>query len=440
MPEVPARRILVIAYYYPPSTASGANRWAAMVRHFRRLGHEVWVVTSAATGAYPDDAARGVVRAGDLATSQLLRGALRRPSLRQPGDAVTDLPAPALLTRVLVPDAELLSWAPAALRAARRVIRDHAIECVITTGPPDSAHVAGLALGAGRPAWIADFRDGWTFQPLAARWPTAAQRHIDAALERAVATRAQRTIGATRPIADDLERRLGSRARWIPNGWDPDLEPDIAAAGAGLEIEEQGWVTLVHTGLFSGPRARGPRGRDPRALLRALRAINADAGSNGRRIRLLLAGRPTVEDQELVEQAALGDGVRHLGLLNRASAVALQRQADCLLLITGSDSSEATGKLFEYLAANRPLIALAANNEAARIVDSTGTGVVVAPDDEPGIDAALRALLDGTLARRYAPRELERFIYPGPARAALALVEQAIDERRRSPPRRWRAR
>ena len=73
-------------------------------------------------------------------------------------------------------------------------------------------------------------------------------------------------------------------------------------------------------------------------------------------------------------------------------------------------------------------------------MDSTGTGVVVAPDDEPGIDAALRALLDGTLARRYAPRELERFIYPGPARAALALVEQAIDERRRSPPRRWRAR
>jgi len=429
--EVPARRILVIAYYYPPSTASGANRWAAMVRHFTRLGHQVWVVTSAATGSYRDDAARGVVRAGDLATSQLLRRVLRRPSLRQPGDAVTDLPAPALLTRVLVPDAELLSWAPAALRAARRVIRDHDIDCVITTGPPDSAHVAGLLLGSARPAWVADFRDGWTFQPLAARWPTAAQRRIDSGLERAVARRAQRTIGATRPIADDLAQRLGSRARWISNGWDPDLEPDIAAAGGDVEIEEQGWVTLVHTGLFSGPRARGPRGRDPGTLLRVLRAVNDEAGEDGRRIRLLLAGRPTVEDQELVDQAALGDGVRHLGLLDRASAVALQRRADGLLLITGSDSSEATGKLFEYLAARRPLIALAANNEAARIVDATGTGVVVAPDDDVGIDAALRALLDGTLARRYAPRELERFIYPGPARAALEVVEEAIGQRQR---------
>jgi glycosyltransferase involved in cell wall biosynthesis len=195
---------------------------------------------------------------------------------------------------------------------------------------------------------------------------------------------------------------------------------------------EADWVTLVHTGTLSGAGGVGPRGRDPRSLLAALGALNSRAGEGGRRVRLVLAGRPTADDEKLLAQAALGEAVLHVGLLSRVAAVSLQRQADGLLLMTGTDSSEATGKLFEYLASGRPLIALARDNEAARIVEATGTGVVVAPDDEAAITAALEALLDGTLARTYAPRELDRFTYPGLAHAALELVEQAIAARGRS--------
>ena len=420
----------MITYFYPPATASGANRWASMVRHFSALGHQAWVVTSASTGVLPDDGARGVVRATDLATSPSLRRVLRRPALARPGDAAIETPAPALLTRVFVPDSHLVSWAPFALRAARRAITRHDIECVITSGPPDSAHLAALMLGRSRPAWIADFRDGWTFQPLADQWPTTAQRRIDARLERMVAWRAQRTIGATRPIAEDLAQRLGSRARWISNGWDPELESDVAAA-SGPAVAEDGWVTLVHTGTLNGAVALGPQGRDPRPLLSALRVFNARGGNGGRRVRLVLAGRPTSDDTAMLADAGLGEAVRHVGLLTRASAVALQRESDGLLLITGRNSSEATGKVFEYLGSGRPVIAVAGDNEAARIVRATGTGVVAAPDDEAAIVAALQALADGSLARGYAPHDLERFSYPGLARAALELVEEAIAERGR---------
>ncbi len=420
----------MITYFYPPATASGANRWASMVRHFSALGHQAWVVTSASTGALPDDGERGVVRATDLATSPSLRRVLRRPALARPGDTAIETPAPALLTRVFVPDSHLVSWAPFALRAARRAIARHDIECVITSGPPDSAHLAALMLGPGRPAWIADFRDGWTFQPLAEQWPTMAQRRIDARLERMVARRAQRTIGATRPIAEDLAQRLGSRACWISNGWDPELESDVAAA-SGPAVAEDGWVTLVHTGTLNGAVALGPLGRDPRPLLSALRVFNARGGNGGRRVRLVLAGRPTSDDTAMLADAGLGEAVRHVGLLTRASAVALQRESDGLLLITGRNSSEATGKVFEYLGSGRPVIAVAGDNEAARIVRATGTGVVAAPDDEAAIVAALQALADGSLARGYNPHDLERFSYPGLARAALELVEEAIAERGR---------
>ncbi len=427
MSDVAGRRILVVTYYYPPSTASGANRWAAMVRHFRKLGHQVWVVTSAATGALGDDRELGVVRATDLVASGSLRRALHRPALARPGDAPTNTAAPALLTSVFVPDAHVVSWTPWALAAARRLIARERVECVITSGPPDSAHITGLLLGHHRPAWIADFRDGWTFQPISNRWPTAIQRRLDGRLERLVAQRAERTIGATRPIAEDLAARLGSRSSWISNGWDPELEGDVAAA-VGPEVSEQGWVTLVHTGTLNSAAALGPGGRDPRPVLSALRAVNERAGARPR-VRLVLAGQATVEDEALLAQSRLGDAVRHLGLLSRASAVALQRQADGLLLITGSNSSEATGKLFEYLASGRPLIAVAGDNEAARIVRATGTGVVVAPGDGGAIAAAIEALADGSLARGYAPRELERFSYPGLAHAALELVEAAIAAR-----------
>jgi glycosyltransferase involved in cell wall biosynthesis len=145
---------------------------------------------------------------------------------------------------------------------------------------------------------------------------------------------------------------------------------------------------------------------------------------------MVLAGRTTAQDEALLAEADLGEAVRHLGLLERSAALALQRGADALVLLTGTHSSEATGKLFEYLAAGRPILALAAANEAQRIVTLTGTGITVPPTDEERILCALRRVADGALTAVYAPRELERFTYPGPAIAVAALIEEAIVRRR----------
>jgi glycosyltransferase involved in cell wall biosynthesis len=109
----------------------------------------------------------------------------------------------------------------------------------------------------------------------------------------------------------------------------------------------------------------------------------------------------------------------------------IQRGADALLLVTGRNRSEATGKLFEYLASGRPIVALADGNEAARIIRETGTGVAVGGGDGAGLRAALAALADGALERDYAPRGLERFRYPGPARAVEELIDRALAQRGR---------
>ncbi len=413
------RRIVVVTYYFPPAAAVGAHRWASMARHLRAMGHDVTVVTSALHGRLPDDAGR-VVRTGDLGGAQALRRLLRRPGLPEPGAVAAQTPAPAMLTHVVPPDSHLVSWAPTALAQLLRLQRRGPIDCLITSGPPDSAHLVALALGRRRPPWLADFRDGWRFEPLRGPWPTPAQDRADAWMERRVARSADVVVGATAPIAEDFAARLGAEARWVSNGFEPST-----AGAAAAPAHEPGWLTLVHTGTLSGPR-----GRDPRPLLAALHAFNAAQPADGPRVRLVLAGRPSVEDERLIAATAVASAVRHVGLLDRDAALALQRAADALLLLTGSQRSEATGKLFEYLAAGRPIIALARGNEAERIVRETGTGLTVADDDPAAIGAALRALADGSLQRGYAPRGLERFRYPGPAHAVAELVERAIERRR----------
>lgn len=424
------RRVVVASYYWPPSTSVGGARWTAMADALRARGHDVRVVTSSVHGALADDERRGVLRSGDLATSTLLRRVLRRPEMGATGAASVITPAPGLLTKVLVPDSFVVGWLPWALAALTRLARAEPLDCLVTTGPPNSTHLLGFAPGWRRPrhgVWIADFRDGWRFEPPDDdRWPTRLQDRVEARMEARVARRADAAIGVTRPIAEDLQTRLGARAEWIPNGWDPSLLALSEATPPPPAATREGWVTIAYTGTLSGPW-----GRDPRPLLRAIQRVNAEAGTGqGRPVRLVLAGRPTSEDERVLAGAQLGEAVVHLGLIERRSALALQRVADALVLVTSSNRSEATGKLFEYLGSGRPVLALAHGNEAARIIEETGTGITVRPTDEDAIVAALHRIQRGELAASYRPRDLERFRYPAPALAVERIIDEALERRR----------
>jgi glycosyltransferase involved in cell wall biosynthesis len=390
-----------------------------MARYLRAAGHEVTVVASDAFGALPDDHDLSVVRAHDLKSARLLRAALRRGPLPTGGrGAAVERPASSLLTKVLVPDAHVVSWLPAAVRALRRLIARGGVDCVVTTGPPDSAHLAGLALGRGRPAWVADFRDGWLLEPLRDPFPTRWQRRLDAGLERRVVTRADVVVAATEPIAEDFRRRYGVAAVTVTNGYDPQL--DREAAGASLPPLPPDRTLLVHTGALSGPR-----GRDARPLLEALLGLD---GRDEVRERLLLvqAGPTLPSDEDLLGRLRDRGLAITLGLVPRATAIALQRRAAALLLITSAEVSQSTGKLYEYLAAGRPILALARDNDAARIVRETNTGVTVAGDDPAAIADALAGVAAGRLFDGYAPRGTERYVYPAPAEAMAEVVAAAV--------------
>lgn len=427
--QMPRRRLLVITYYYPPNPSIGGHRWAAMTRYLREAGHDVTVLTTTMNGTLPDDGEQQVVRAWDLQASDGIRRLVGRAPMEtaatgKGGAPTTAAPAPRWMTHGLVPDSGIVAWVPAAVREARRIVRERSIDCVITSAPPDSVAMVPLFLGRHRPAWVADFRDGWTFEPLRGAWPTRPQARLDARLERKVTGTADVVIGATEPIARDFTERLGANGAYVPNAWDPALDAAFdAAQPVPLDPER---FNLVYTGQLSGPA-----GRDPRPLLEAMNRLVELRGDAARRLRLVLVGGLDQHDARLLDELDGHGLVEPVGQQPRDVSIATQRAGDALLLLTTpGHASHATGKLFEYLAAERPILALASGSAAAQIISDTKTGISVPPDDVPAITEALGRMLDGQGAAHAPDRdELARYRYPGPAEHVERLVEQAIERR-----------
>ena len=391
-----------------------------MARHLEPLGWDVDVLTTSVWGAERGDVAAGVHRTQDLVAHPLLRRALRRGAVAAPGGAppLHSAPPPALL-RAIVPDATAVSWLPAAARRARQLMRTARFDCIVTTSPPESAHLLALTLGRMRPAWIVDLRDPWTTPGFRIPFPTRAQRALDRALERRVVDTADAVVAVHEATAIDLANRCRVAVQVLPNGWDPVLAEALVPVAPKSEV-----FTVVHTGTMAAVP-----GRDPRAFLRAVARVAAEPGP--RPLRLVLAGSQGPEDRALLDDRGLDGVVDHLGTLPHGESLGLQRAADLLVVLAAERSTAAPAKVYEYLAADRPVLVLGAASESARIVEGSGMGVAARIDDEDAIADVLRRGRRRELV--VAPRAdtLDRYRYPALAERMANVLEAALASRAR---------
>lgn len=407
------RSILLVCHYYPPSVGAAVQRPLSMVKYLRRMGHRVTVLTTGAFGDLTDDADQGVERTYDL---QALRARLRGERQATPIlEAETYSTRPHPLSYVLVPEALVLAWAPFAVARAVALQRRERFDCVITTSPPESGHLAGYVLQRMGAAWIADVRDGWVFESYRPAWRTRAQDRLDRWLERHLMRAADAVTSVAEPLTDYLRDELGANAATVPNGWDPE-RVTLAGDGNGrselLDLER---ISLVHAGRLEVV------GRDAAPLVEALAALGRERPEIAARLELVFAGSFTERELELFRSDVGPGRIVVVGHLPRPEALSLQRSADGLLLITaGSRRHEVTGKLFEYLGAGRPILALADGTEAARIVQATGAGMSVPAGDAAAARRALEAFAGGEVA---APDAQARLAYAYPA-VAERMAEQ----------------
>lgn len=409
-----SRRILFVAYFYPPCRDTGILRPAAMVKWLRRAGHEVTVLTTSAYGSEPSDERNDVVRTADAQRWRARLAGKEHIDALFDSDTYTGKPHP--LSKAIVPEPLAVAWMPFARSKALALNRRQRFDAAITTSPPESVHAVGMALRRRGVPWVADIRDGWTFESLRPEFPTAAQRKLDERLERRWLGAADAVVCVSEPAAADLRRRQIAEPLLIANGWDPETAPPSGTAPTILDPER---VTLLYTGRF------GSYGRDPWPLVDGLSRLAHELPDTAAQLELVVAGPLSADEAELLATDVSPARIVRAGSLPREQALALQAEADALLLLAQPTRSQLLNiKLFEYLASGTPILALTAGTEAGRIVESIG-GETVRADDPQAIAAALARVAAGEL--RPPPADaMSPYTYPAPAERMAGAVEQAI--------------
>ena len=362
------------------------------------------------TSAFGGASEEGILRAWEpLATYRWLFN--REARAGAPSTART---RPGLLRRIgrrcLVPDVQI-TWLPSALWQALRTLGDGKCDLIYTSFPPASAHLLGLLLKEYTDLpWVADFRDSWICDPLDPELVANPRRSaFEARLEEAVIRAADAVVVATTAVAAHLRRtypEAAPRIEVVTNGFEPADFTRTAPPPPG------GALRIAHTGSFSLSHPQ----RTPRPLFAALEALLAADADWSRRLHLELVGALSPEE-ERAAQALVAAGVVHLaGSQERSAALACQQRAHVLLLVDHPRPWPATnvpGKLYEYMAAERPVLALAGTGMVERLVRELDLGIFVPADDPAAIGAALELLHDrfqrGALAARVEPRVLRRY-------------------------------
>jgi len=417
-PDGSHRHILLVAYLYPPCNAVSANRPAGLRRAFESAGIRTTVLTSQISGAYSDDGAQRIIRAGDLRT----RFSSQYQTLVGYREGALEVRSkPRWWANYIVPDPTAVSWFPQALVHLIRLIRNDRPDAVITTSGPESSHLLGLVASSFGIPWVADYRDGWLRD---VRHP-APLRVIDRALERQVARRSTVVTAVNDAIAGDVARRHGVRAFTISNGFDRSVLAGASDERATLDPTR---FSLVYTGLLAIDVDEQPvinRGRDAQTFLDALTLLLAKDPAFASRLELVVAGPITDSEREVLTRGELRNVVRVLGLLPRDRALGLQQAADGLLLVPGG-AGATTAKVYEYLAAQKPIFAVTENDGAAAdLLRAAGEHAVAEAGDAESLAAALQTYVGRWTGASYQPRpgfDLDAYEYENLGRKLLELL------------------
>lgn len=300
-------------------------------------------------------------------------------------------------------------WLPHAWAQACKIIDQEAINLIFTTSPPHNVHLLGWVLKKQfRLPWVADFRDGWMqFEMFVAS--SAVRRAFDRRCERLVLGTADQVICTTPRTVEDFCRDypdIRKKIHTIYNGFDPadfeNLEPIHS---------QKDEFRLAYVGSLS----LKPR-RTPEILLQAVQSLALKIPAFREKCRLEFVGLVyDVPLEQMLQEYNVASMCRIVGVVSHKAAIQAMRSADVLVLLINFDQkfgndSILSGKFGEYIAAQKPLLAIVPDGEAAHLVRSHHLGMVVAPDNPDAVETALESLFGQWQAGRLCPPPSEKLV------------------------------
>ncbi|MHC5353827.1 glycosyltransferase family 4 protein [Myroides sp. LJL115] len=376
------QKVLIISYYWPPAGGPGVQRWLKFVKYLPDFNYQpVVYIPSNPTYAMVDnhmeqDLGKDVTIIKNkisepyklaklfwpTQSSTLSAGMI--PSIRK--QTKTDKFLLAIRGNFFIPDARI-GWVDTSVEFLKEYLSKNTdVTKVITTGPPHSMHLIGLALKQElNIKWVADFRDPWTtigyHKDLKLMW-YAKYKHIK--MERKVLENADHILVTSQGTKREFSQKTKRPITVITNGYD-------TIHTGKVELDKK--FTLAHVGSFLSDR-------NPRVLWKALAELCKENPSFKENFELKLIGKVSQDIFDTIKEFGLDTSMSYMGYLSHLQAYKQMKASQVLLLVEiDSENTKCIipGKIFEYMASERPILAIGPEeSDFFDIILSTNTGKV----------------------------------------------------------------
>lgn len=374
------KKVLIIAYYWPPAGGPGVQRWLKFVKYLRDFEIEP-IVYVPENPSYPiidtnleSEIPKDItVLKHPIKEPYKLAGIFAKKQSQTISKGIIKTGKQQSLIEKLmlfvrgnffIPDARK-NWVRPSVTFLKSYVSKHDIDTIITTGPPHSLHLIGRQLKRELDLkWLADFRDPWTtigYHKKLKLTKAAAQRHKD--LEKAVLNEADQIIVTSPRTRKEFETITNRPIEVITNGYDYE-----AIGTPAMDTT----FSLAHIGSLLSDR-------NPTVLWQVLKdLVDADEDFSNA-LQLNLVGAVSEDVITSIKSFGLESYLHIVGYVSHELAIRYQRKSQVLLLIE-IDSEDTRciipGKLFEYMVSNRPILAIgpkAADMETLLKTTNTGT-------------------------------------------------------------------
>ena len=376
------KKVLIITYYWPPAGGPGVQRWLKFVKYLPEYGIEpiVYIPKNPTYPLIDEELQKDVSYNTTILKNNIIEPYgwasvfSKKNTKKISSGIIPDKKKQSVLQKLMlwvrgnmfIPDARVL-WVRPSVSYLTNYLQGSGIDTIITTGPPHSLHLIGMELQKRFGVkWIADFRDPWTtigYHKELRLSESSQKRHKK--MERDVLNTADSIIVTSPTTKAEFEQLTDKPVTVITNGYD--VEPV-----AKEPLDEK--FTLAHIGSFLSER-------NPKILWESLSELVKEDAEFKDKFELKLIGAVSQEVLTSIEQHGLTDYVNNMGYVSHSEAVKQQRKSQVLLLVE-IDSPDTRciipGKLFEYMASERPVIGIGPKQaDFADIIKTTNTGVFV---------------------------------------------------------------
>lgn len=393
-----SKRVLMITYPYPPIWGMGTIRSLKFATYLPKFGWSPVILTVRADMPAREEKTGteiAVVRTRYINIRKTIDYLLRRgrndqdeyrqaglyESKEKSGYSILSSLKKMAQDLVFFPD-DRIGWYPFGVREGFRAIKEFEIKAIYSTSSPVTSHMIAHSLKhkTGLP-WVADLRDLWTQNPYYQKIHVVSW--LEGILEKHILSTADAVVTVSEPLAAQLSqrhRRLSGKIQVITNGFDPDDFKDTV-------IKRPEKFTITHTGQLYQLK------RNPEPLLAALAELRGDGLIHLEDVELRFVGKLNPALTKLSAKYNMEKSLTVAGVVPYPEALTEQQQSSILLVMVNDDNfckGELTGKIFEYLGAGRQILALVPpGNVIEKLLEETGAGVALSPDDIPALKEVL---------------------------------------------------